>query len=189
MEKNIFSFTLTFDNKFIIYLTLSLMISLSTSTKLSDAVENNSISADPSNKVSIILQGTYYGGCGFSVMTKKTVVQDIKNYIDLNYKDKNLDIKIAMKNYEPSTYDNYGSSSNNNSTNSDTNTEEKFNIFEFNIFVIKDDKRELVGTSDSSNKVHYFPYLVSVLQGQSEDDFLKLIAEKIVNAAEDKVDS
>jgi hypothetical protein len=119
----------------------------------------------------IIIQGTYNGGCGFAYMKKKKSLDELKLYLTNSFKIPSENIKILMLNYKPAD---------NNKKDVPIYIDKKpFNKSEFNLFVISGNVRELVGTSDQSNELHY-SYLQFGLPAE-KDKFHKSISERILN--------
>jgi len=136
----------------------------------------NSLTTNNIGLKDLILQGTYYGGCGYSYMIKKKIIESVKKYLEDNYKHHNLNITFTMKNYKIES----------NEVEVDINydkDETSFNEYEFNIFLIFQRKRTLVATSDVQNPIAFFPHMQSSLD-QPKEDFLKGITEKIIKIVE-----
>jgi hypothetical protein len=122
----------------------------------------------------LIIQGTHHGGCGFGFITKKNIVDSIKKHLLSNVSNQ-MKIEIKMKNYKAET-----------DQNEDYVTlDSTFNNTEFNIFVILNKTRKLVGSSDFNDK-NYYPYLAAV--SSDSEEFLKSITEKIINFMKSQVE-
>jgi len=119
----------------------------------------------------IIIQGTFNGGCGFAFMKKKKSLDELKLFLASSLKIPSENIKILMLNYKPAD---------NNKKDIPIYIDKKpFNKSEFNLFVISGNVRELVGTSDPNNELHY-SYLQFGLPAEKEK-FHKSISERILN--------
>jgi hypothetical protein len=153
LKKSFFHFTL-------ILLFLLLINSMET-LKLSNESESQS--------PIFIIQGTYYGGCGLSYISKRQTVEDIKKYILKNY-GLNLGIESKLKNYKVTT-----------DAEEPYKTLDQFNEKEFNIFIILNGIRKLMGSSDINNPEFYYAALGGSVYGEEKQNFLKSFSEKIMN--------
>ena len=122
----------------------------------------------------IVIQGTHYGGCGFAFITKRNVLDTIKKHLLLNV-SKDMNIEIKMKNYktESDQAENY------------VTLDTSFNETEYNVFIIANKKRKLLGSSDN-NDPNFYEYLVD--SNRDKEEFLKSITEKIINFMKNQVD-
>jgi hypothetical protein len=134
---------------------------------------NLSVFSNSLNGMNIYIQATYYGGCGYSIMIKKKTLDTIKQYLIDNYKINEQNIKTEMLNLK---------------TKSNLKEDiDKFNETEFNIFLIFDNKRKLIGTSDSNNiNGYYYKYLQygNILE---KENFLKTVSQNLIKFLQNEI--
>lgn len=130
-----------------------------------DALKLNNDNSSPI----FIIQGTFNGGCGLSYITKKQAVDEIKTYILNNY-GLNIGIESQLKNYKATS-----------DQEEPYKTLDQFNINEFNIFIILNGVRKLIGTSDINNPEFYYAALGGSVFGEEKQNFLRTFSEKIMN--------
>jgi len=114
-----------------------------------DIVEN---SKEYLNQNKIYIIGTYYGGCGYSKMKKRKIVEEIKKNLirDYFYPENNIVTStVNLKGKE---------------------SDQKFkidglkiNYTEFNIFVFYKNKKYLVGTSYRELKEYFYEFLAGTI--------------------------
>jgi hypothetical protein len=148
----------------IIFVQFILLISMMNSYELSESILSQSL----------IIQGTHHGGCGFGFITKKNIVESIKKYLLKNVSNQ-MKIELKFKNYKTETDDNENYKT----------LDSTFNDTEFNIFIIFNNTRKLVGSSDFNDK-NYYPYLAGT--SNDSDEFLKSGTEKIINFMKSQVE-
>jgi hypothetical protein len=127
---------------------------------------------EETNISEINIQGTYSGGCGFSVLAKQKILDEVEQHLKKVYS--NINVKAQLTNLEGKSqdmqyieYDPY------------------FTPNEFNIFAllhVKDNiyKRKLLATSNQFDKDNYSAYLGAF--PSDKDLFLKHIEERVVDA-------
>lgn len=149
---------------FIIFIQLILLISIMNSYELNERILSQNL----------IIQGTHHGSCGFGFITKKNIVESIKKYL-LNNVSNQLKIDIKLKNYKTET----------DETENYKTLDNSFNDTEFNIFIIFNKTRKLVGSSDFNDK-NYYPYLAAM--SSDSEEFFKSVTEKIINFMRSEVE-
>jgi hypothetical protein len=125
----------------------------------------------------MILEATYYGGCGFSVKTKENILDLIKLELVTNYNIPKDNITIKMKNNK--MYDKITLDSSEKDPELMEDIKNKINIYEFNIFVVQNGIRRLVGSSDYRSDF-YFEYLAGINLKGNIDSFLPTISKNIL---------
>ncbi len=115
---------------------------------------------------SIKLIGTFHGGCGFSMMTKKNILIDIKKKLVEVYSYNENDIEINLVNLKGKETIEY-----------EINNLD-IDFYAFNIYLFFNNKKILIGTSKEELKEYYFKYLYGSL-GQDKNEFLENIAKRI----------
>lgn len=89
---------------------------------------------------------TYSGGCGYSQMTKRKMINELIHYLnDTNdsceFKSEIYNLQIEKDNTKFNTY-----------KDADVNYAKTINSYEFNLYLLKDNIKHLVYTSDQFNK-------------------------------------
>ena len=107
---------------------------------------------------------SYSGGCGFSQMTKRKMIDELIHYLnDTNdsceFKSEIYNLKIEEQNVQFHAYED-----------ADVNYAQTINAFEFNIYLVKDNIKHLIYTSDQFNKEYY---LHALTPQQQVFDFMK----------------
>ena len=120
------------------------------------------------NSTKINLVGTFNGGCGFSVIAKKKIMDEIKNNLVKIQKFNENEIEVKLVNFKVKS----------NHIEQFEIPNKKINFSEFNVFLFYKHQKILIGTSDYENKKVYFEYLKTTL-GVSKNDFYENITAKI----------
>lgn len=132
-----------------------------------DAVSTNNGNLEElinQNKINII--GTYFGGCGYSVVTKRKILEEIKNTLIQNYFMDESKLNIKTVDLKASMHESFSIP--------DLN----FDKNEFNIFLFYKNKIILIGTSSINYNENYYDYLGGVI-GTDKKAFLNNICQKI----------
>ncbi len=107
------------------------------------------------NKINLILEGNYMGGCGSSIIVKKQILEAIKKYLNENRSDLNIEIKMKK-------------------------CKADFCESDFLVILFIDfNEGIIVGTSDKSDNDNYYPHLENTLH-QTRHEFVELIGSKII---------
>lgn len=134
-------------------------------------MEGESKSADieyDQNKINLI--GTFYGGCGSSIMAKKNILKEIKRKLIETYSYNDSDIEINLANLKSENTNQFDIENLN------------INFVEFNIYLFYKNKKLFLGTSSQELKDYYYDGLAGGFGYDKKafmEDFCKKIDEEI----------